>query len=192
MASISKKIIFVALIITITVPTSMCNREGWRRSDETDKNTEQYLIDLCSQTNRSNDCWKILKPESYRFNGSDEKTAIEAVIDLAANKSKIIHDRLNKLYTDSRNEQLKEKYITCSKNYNDVNRNLVVARQNVDSKNHKSISVQLKDAVEELKSCEREFEWGSFDPAHIGDRNKELGLYLDIVSVAAKSFRNHN
>lgn len=192
MASISKRIIFVALIITIAVPTSMCSREGWRRSDDSDKNTEQFLRDLCSQTNRSSDCWKILKPESYRFNGSDNKTAVEAVIDLAANKSKIIHDRLNKLYVDSGNEQLKEKYISCSKNYNDVNRNLVVAQQDIDSNNHVSIRIQLKDAVEELESCEKEFESGSFDPAHIGDRNKELRLYLDIVSVASKSFANRN
>lgn len=188
MASHSQKIILVTLILTIAIPVSTSHRKKW---GESSKDTEQYLRDLCTKTDRSEECWKILKPELYRFGDSDEGTVAGAVIDLAIAKSDEIHDKLKQDYSDSKNDELKEKYNSCSRNYNDVNRNLVAARRDLDSDVRRNIAVQIKDAGEELKKCKREFEKESFDPAHIRDRNKEIGLYLEIVRAAAHGLENH-
>lgn len=168
--------IFIALIFTIAIPISMGHREK--------SETEKDLRDLCSQTNRSKECWKIIKSELTRFNDNDYRSVAGVIIDLAIAKSDDIHEKLNQLYKDSRDDTLKDKYISCSKNYNDANRNLVVAKRNLDSDDYRYIPVQIDDAVQELKSCRRGFDRDSFDPAHIRNRNKEFGLYLDVVKVA--------
>lgn len=199
-SSNSQKFILIALLIAVAAPISTATRDQWTRSEE---ETAQHVKDLCSKTSRSDDCWRALKPELNRFESSDDRATVGAALDLAIAKSDQIHDKLNQLYADSKNEDLKEKYITCSKNYNDVNRNMVVARSALDSGADKNIPVQVKDAEEELKNCRKEFGekegmdlarsvigwfFGKevFDPARIRDRNKELGLYLEIVSAALK------
>ncbi|KAH6820326.1 hypothetical protein C2S53_016990 [Perilla frutescens var. hirtella] len=183
--------IFIAFILAIAIPISTGHRRrhGWRRSD----NTQQCLKDLCSEIDRSDECWNILKSESHEFDDSDEKGIAKGVIDMAIAKSKEIHDRLNHYHSDSRDDKLKEKYHACSKNYNNASRNLVVVRRNLDSGDHyRNIHVQLDGAKEELKKCKREFREGRFDPGHVGDRNKELGIYLDIVRVATDRLARDN
>ncbi|KAH6796127.1 hypothetical protein C2S51_037113 [Perilla frutescens var. frutescens] len=192
MASYFKNIIYVALILTVAIPISTSHREKWRRSDEPKTDTKGYLRDLCSKTNKSNECWKILKPELYRFSDSSDKNIASIVMDMAKAKSNEVHDKLNHYYSDSKNDELKDKYTSCSKNYNDINRNLIVTERDLDSDNYANIPVQINDASEELKNCMQEFEKDSFDPAHIRDRNKELGLYLEIVWLTMDRMKNEH
>ncbi|KAL0442360.1 UNVERIFIED_CONTAM: hypothetical protein Slati_1958700 [Sesamum latifolium] len=122
--------------------------------------------------------------ELSSFGETDSRSVAGAVIGLAVAKAQEIHDRLNQLYQDSGDDKLKEKYTSCSKNYNDANRNLYLAKTNLDSNDFQNIPVQMDDTLEELKSCRHEFDKDSFDPAHIRNRNKEFGVYVDIVKVA--------
>lgn len=183
-------IILIALILAITIPISSAHRRRRRRShhdhnsDSSDE-TEHSLRDLCSETDRSDACWDILKPEIRRFDGSDDGDIADHVIDLAADKSKEIRDKLKQWHSDSDNDELKKKYHSCSKNYNDVDHSLKEARKNLDSD-------QVEEAEKELEKCEREFDGDSFDPAHVGDRNKELRLYLDMVRVASDRLENYD
>ncbi|KAL8033896.1 hypothetical protein ABFX02_13G186000 [Erythranthe guttata] len=176
MAYYLHRIIFIALVLAIAVPSSLGRREK--------SEIEKDLRNLCSQTNRTKECWYFVKSEINRFNQSDFKGVAGVVIDLAIAKSDAINDLLNRLYQGSKDEKLKEKYLSCSKNYNDANRNLYLAKINLDSDHYQNIPIQIEDTVEELDSCRREFVKGSFDPAHIRNRNKEFRLYVEIVKVA--------
>ncbi|KAL8033890.1 hypothetical protein ABFX02_13G185400 [Erythranthe guttata] len=185
MAYYLHRIIFVALVVAIAVPSSLGRRE---RSD-----LENDLRDLCSQTNKTKKCWNIIKSEFSRFSDADgNKGVAGVVIDLAIAKSDEIHDKLNQLYDDSKNDELKEKYLSCSKNYNDASRNLDLARRNLDSDDYRNISVQIDDTSDELKSCRHEFKKDSFDPAHIRNRNKEFKIYVEIVKVATDRLLQEN
>ncbi|KAL7139489.1 hypothetical protein ABFS83_09G055100 [Erythranthe nasuta] len=174
------RIIFVALItLAIAVTSSLGRRD---KSD-----IEKDLRDLCSQTNRTKECLSVIKSELNTFQDTDgsSKGVAGVVIDLAIAKAREIHDDLNRLYGGSKDEDLKFKYITCSKNYNDANRNLELVKKMLDSnRNYRFIAVEINDTVQELKGCILEFSKDPFDPAHIRDRNKEFGLYLEIATIA--------
>ncbi|XP_057811527.1 pectinesterase inhibitor-like [Salvia miltiorrhiza] len=187
MASYSQKTIFIALILAMAAPISTSHRRRWRRSDR-EWNSEQYLRDLCSETDRSDVCWNILRSELHRFDDGD---IAAGVIDLAVAKSKAIGDQLNQWYRDSNDDRMKNKYHSCSKNYDDVDRNLEQAQRNLDSDDNRRISDQIDDAEEELEECRREFGSGSFDPGHVEDRNNELRLYLDMVRVAVNRLEDY-
>lgn len=177
-----RKISFIALILTLAIPVSAGDHaERSRRSE----NIEQFLKDLCSETEKSNECWNILKSELNRFTSSDERTIAGDAADLAIAKSKEIYDELYQYHLDSEDEGLKKKYLLCAKNYYDANCNLVLARRNLDFDENPNISNEVSDAEEELNNCEHEFEEELFDPARVGDRNEELGLYLGIVRAAS-------
>ncbi|KAK4440307.1 hypothetical protein Salat_0365600 [Sesamum alatum] len=184
MAYSSQKIISIALILVIAIPSSLGRRE---RSE-----TETDLRDLCSETRKPKQCRKIIKSQFSIFEETDSRSVAGAVIDLAVAKADEIHDKLNQLYQDSGDDKLKEKYISCSKNYNDAHRNLDLAKRNLDSNDYQNIPVQVDDTLEELKSCRHEFRKDSFDPAHIRNRNKEFGVYVDIVKVAADRLLREN
>lgn len=177
--------IFIALTIAIAVPSSTSHRRRSRRSNDPDSdNTEQYLRDLCSETDKSDVCWNILKSELRRFDDCDDRDITDGVIDLAKAKSETIRDQLSQWYRDSNDDRLKEKYHLCSENYNDVYGDLEEASRNLGLDDYRKISDQVEDAEDKLDECRREFGSDSFDPGHVGDRNKELGLYLDIVGAA--------
>ncbi|KAK6150195.1 hypothetical protein DH2020_017720 [Rehmannia glutinosa] len=113
---------------------------------------EKHLRDLCSQTNKTKECWTIIKSELTRFNDTDYSAVTGVVIDLAIAKADQIHDELNRLFNGSTDDKLKYKYLSCSKNYNDANRNLVLVKRNFDSNDYRNIPVQIDDTIEELKS----------------------------------------
>ncbi|KAH6777849.1 hypothetical protein C2S51_009161 [Perilla frutescens var. frutescens] len=179
--------IFIAVILAIAIPNSTCHRRRRsRRSDFLNRHdTEQNLRDLCSRTNRSDVCLNILKSELHRFDNSDDRDIVDGVIDLATEKSKVIGEQLDQWFRDSNDDNLKEKYHSCSDSYNDVERNLQEMHRNLDSDDYRRISSQIDDAEERLKECKREFGSNSFDPGHVGDRNNELKLYLDMVRAAS-------
>lgn len=185
MASHLQKAIVITLILAIAIPISTAHRR--RRGRRSDDDTEKYLRDICSGTDRSDDCWNILKSELHRFHGdSNGRGVVNAVIELAIAKSKEIRDKLDRWFSDSDNDELKEKYHSCSENYDDGERSLEKARRDLDdSDDCGRISDKINGAGEELEKCKRVFGSDSFDPAHVGDRNKELQLYLDIVRAAA-------
>ncbi|XP_057812147.1 uncharacterized protein LOC131026319 [Salvia miltiorrhiza] len=189
MVSYLQKMMFIALTIAIAVPYSRSHR---RRSHDSDSNnTEQYLRDLCSETDRSDVCWNILKSELRRFDDCDDRDISDGVIDLAKEKSKVIRDQLKQWHTDSNDDSLKEKYHLCWENYNDVYRDLQEASKNLGSDDYKKISDQIDDAEDELDECRREFGPGSFDPGHVEDRNNELEIYLDVVRAAADRLEDY-
>lgn len=162
-------LIIITLILTIAIPISSAHK---RRS----KDAEKYIIrDLCSKTEDSDKCWNILK---HKFNHSDERDIANNVIELAIAKSKEIREQW---FSYSKNDNLKLKYRSCWKNYNEVDRNIVQAQRNLDSDDYRNISDQIDDAQGESDKCRQVFE---YDPTRVGDPNHEFGLYLDMVRVA--------
>ncbi|KAG6395414.1 hypothetical protein SASPL_146059 [Salvia splendens] len=184
MASWWKKTIFIALIIAIAIPTSLAHKRRFRRSDDSNSDdAEQYLRDLCSETDRSDACLNIVKSELHRFNHVIGDIN-DKIIDLALEKSEEFRDQLKQWHKDSNDERLKEKYRSCSSNYNDINRDLQELQRNLDSDDDRKTSDLIEDIEHELDECKREFGQGSFDPGHVEDRNNELGIYSDLVRVA--------
>ncbi|KAL1538425.1 pectinesterase inhibitor-like [Salvia divinorum] len=183
MVSYLQKLLFIALAIAIAVPSSTGHRRRSRKSHGSD--TEKYLRDLCSDTNRSDVCWNILRSEARRFDSGDDGDVAGGVIDLARTKAKEIYGKLRKWHKDSSDEKLKDKYHLCSENYNDLLRDLKEASKKLGSSDHQKILDEIDDAEDELDECRQLFGSGSFDPGHVEDRNDELGVYLDVVRAAA-------
>ncbi|KAL8512982.1 hypothetical protein ACS0TY_019227 [Phlomoides rotata] len=117
------------------------------------------------------------------------------VIDLAIAKSDKINDLLNhplsginQLYHDYGDDSLKEKYESCSNNYNDAHHNLEILKGYFDSDDYQRIHKCVHDVAKELKSCKHQFGKNDFDPAHIRNRNKEFQRYVEIVRTATQRF----
>ncbi|KAL6502192.1 hypothetical protein OROMI_021969 [Orobanche minor] len=167
MAYTLQRIIIIALIFMIAISPSLGRREKSK--------VKKDLKEFCAQTGKSKECWKIIKPKLREFHDTDPKTVADVLLDMARAK-----------------DELKEKYLSCSKNYNDAIRNLNLARRNLESDNYQNIPVQIDDTIEELKGCRFEFNKGSFDPSHIRNREKEFRVYVDIAKVATDSLLNHD
>lgn len=185
-----QRMILIALILTIAIPITNGHREiSENKSDsgddyepesdsrddsdpgsdvgENDSKIEHYLRDFCSDTKKSEQCWKIIKPEINRFTDTNIKNVAGVVIDLAMNKSNEIKDKLNQLHQDSGDDELKKKYISCSINYNDANNDLDIAKGNLNSNDYRRIQDPVYDIEKELKRCKHQFGKMSYDPAHI-------------------------
>ncbi|KAL8508424.1 hypothetical protein ACS0TY_018882 [Phlomoides rotata] len=188
MSSFLQRVVIPLLIFTIATPISMGDFEEVSEPRINDSEISRYLRDLCSDTEKSKQCWKIIEPEINRFTDTDIRNIAGVVIDLAIVKSRDISDQLNQLYRDSGNDALKEKYRSCSQNYYDANSNLDFVRRSLNSGNFQEITSVVDNAEEELKSCKREFGRESFDPAHTRNRNKEFRNYVDIVRTATNRF----
>ncbi|KAL3616759.1 hypothetical protein CASFOL_039153 [Castilleja foliolosa] len=185
--------IFIALIITIAISPSLGRREKSDRErshhhrekrDVENSDIEQELRDLVSQTNDTNESWKIIKPQLSRFNDTDPKIVADVILDLAITRGDEIHEQLNRLHEDSRDDDLRSKYLSCSRNYKNAISNLERARENLGSDEFDNIFVKIDETIEELNRCGVEFEGDSFDPAHIRNRQKEFGNYVNLVKVA--------
>ncbi|KAG8363820.1 hypothetical protein BUALT_Bualt19G0062000 [Buddleja alternifolia] len=167
---------FIALVFVFAIPFSLGHRY--------DSDSETILRDLCSQIERSKECIDLIKSELGRFEDSGYNDVAGPVIDLAREKAEQIRDMIKELHEDSNDDKLKKKYLSCSSNYNDVSRDLDVAKKSIDSNDYQNILEQVNDTEDELESCRREFDEGAFDPAHIRDRNNEFGLYADLLKVS--------
>ncbi|PIM99406.1 hypothetical protein CDL12_28093 [Handroanthus impetiginosus] len=151
--------------------------------------TAHYLTDneikhLCSKTGNLEACHKLLKSD-HRTAKVDAKGLTEVSVDLASNKANKIRTQLNSFSKATHDSGLRNLYNLCSKNYDDAIRDLEVAKKNLHSGAYKDISIQINDAVEEVKICEIVFNGASSDRAHIKKKNKDLEFCLNIVKVTS-------
>ncbi|CAA0832246.1 Unknown protein [Striga hermonthica] len=192
MAFTSQQIIAIALIFTLSISPSFAHKSEHKHKhkhkhhkERRDRNEiERELRDLSSQTSNPDASWRIIKPELDNFNDTDPTIVTAVLLELAITRGDQIHDQLNNYHEDSRNDELKSKYLSCSKNYNDAVRNLNLAKYNLESENYEDIPIQIEDTQQELEGCRGDFCEGSFDPGHIGDRINEFEVYVDIVKVS--------
>ncbi|KAL0398162.1 UNVERIFIED_CONTAM: hypothetical protein Sradi_2159500 [Sesamum radiatum] len=176
--SLHRIAVSIALVFAIAVPSSM----GHKHKPE----VEKALKEICAKTNKSEECWKIIKSQFSRFNTTDRRGVLGVLIDLAISKANENHHRLNRLFEEaSFDDRLKYEYISCSKNYNDAIRNLNLAKRSLDPSHHLNVIVEVADTVQELQSCIHEYDKETIDPKHFRSRNEEFGVYIDIVNVAA-------
>lgn len=169
------RIISITLILMFAIPASSARHYHEKKDGD--------LRDLCSETHDSKLCWKLLKSERSKFH-TDTKGMVKAAIDLARGKAEEIHLQLDRFREESTNEQLKQKYRSCSKNYNDAIGDLNGAKEMLRKRGYSGIPVLVDDVIEEVKSCHNNFDNGAFDPAHVQNRNKEFRVYADLVKVA--------
>ncbi|KAL6502193.1 hypothetical protein OROHE_024786 [Orobanche hederae] len=186
MAYSSQRVIFIALTIMMmsTISPSLGRKEK--------SNIEKDLRDLCSHTDKSKECWRIIKPKLSEFSSTDPKIVADVVLDLATKKCDEIYQELNLLYEYSTEDKMKKKYLSCSENYKNAIVNLILARRNLESDGCRNIPVQISDTIGELDGCELEFDKDSFDPAQIRNRMKEFRVYVYIVKVATDRLLNQN
>ncbi|KAL8513001.1 hypothetical protein ACS0TY_019245 [Phlomoides rotata] len=198
MASYLHRVILIfALFLSIAIPISIGHKETSKNKsddfepdsdDGDDSEIERYLRDLCSDTKKSKQCWKIIKPEISRFTDTDSRNVIGVVLDLAIAKSDEIHELLNQLHSDSGDDSLKEKYESCANNYEQARNNLGNVHAYMSEHDYYFVQECVNVAAKNLKSCEHQFGKTAFDPAHIRDRNKEFGRYMEIVKTAKERF----
>ncbi|KAL7089634.1 hypothetical protein ACP275_13G196500 [Erythranthe tilingii] len=179
MAYYMHRIIFIALVFAIAVPSSLGDWDYWTKPQ-----LENYLQELCSQTNDTQVCWNFIKDEANRFNETSILRAAIIALDPVEEKADEIHDKLDRLYNRSKDKNLKNKYLSCSKNYNDAISYLKLVRRSFVNYDFDNILGQVDDAVEELNICSLEFTDNSFDPAHIRNRNNEFRICLEFLKAA--------
>ncbi|XP_073059603.1 pectinesterase inhibitor-like [Primulina eburnea] len=126
---------------------------------------------------------KLLKPERSRFH-TDTTGVVEVAIKFAKGIADEIQDKISRLGEESNNEKMKEKYWSCSKNYGDAIRDLNEAKRMLRKREYSAFPVLVDDVIDELKSCHNNFDNGTFDPAHIQNRNVEFRVYADLLKVA--------
>ncbi|KAI3468918.1 hypothetical protein Pfo_025581 [Paulownia fortunei] len=144
------------------------------------KDTE--IKHLCSKTSNLGGCYKLLKSD-HRTANVDARGLAEVSVDLASNKANKIHSQLNSFAKATHDSRLRNKYDLFTKNYNDVIRDLEVAKNNLHSGAYRNMPVQVKDASEEIKNCEKVFDGASSDHAHIKKKNQDFEFLLSIVKV---------
>ncbi|KAL1535471.1 hypothetical protein AAHA92_28245 [Salvia divinorum] len=96
MASYWKKTIIIALIVAIAAPISAADNRRSRRSHHGSNpdDAEQYLRDLCSETDRPDECLHVVKSELHRFDHGGDIN--DKIIALASEKSKEFRDQLKR------------------------------------------------------------------------------------------------
>ncbi|KAL6997136.1 hypothetical protein U1Q18_007259 [Sarracenia purpurea var. burkii] len=87
---------------------------------------------------------------------------------------------------------LKDRYDSCSKNYHDAMRDLEVTKKLFKDRDHKRITVQVNDAVEETRDCKNHLEKSDSDSSDLKKKNKEFELLCDIVKVASRHLRDES
>ncbi|XP_073158759.1 pectinesterase inhibitor-like [Henckelia pumila] len=178
MANLIGIISLISIILMFAIPASSTRHQHKKEKDG-------ELRDLCSKTHDPDLCWKLLKSERSKFH-TDTKGVVEVSIDLAKEKAKETKDKLSRLGEESKNEKLKVKYFSCKKNYDDAIRDLNEAKEKLRKKEYYSgmIPVLVDDVIDEVKSCNNDFDNGAYDPARIQKMNVEFGVYVDLVKVA--------
>ncbi|KAL2494038.1 pectinesterase inhibitor-like [Forsythia ovata] len=167
--SISSVLISMALIFLSVIPSSMCNPLK-----------ENDLIHICSKTQNASECLNQFKSDSRSLN-TDEKGIAEVAVDLALNKANEVHNQYNQLYRDTKDSKLQEKYIACSKNYNDAIRDLQLVKKLLDINRYKLIHVEINDALQEVINCISAFKREPIDPVQIDYQNEEFKLLSYMV-----------
>ncbi|KAL2494041.1 pectinesterase inhibitor-like [Forsythia ovata] len=170
----SSVLISTVLIYLLVIPSSMCHPLE-----------EKDLRHICSKTHNSSECLNQFKSDPRSLN-TDEKGLAGVAVDLALNKANAVHTQYNQLYRDSKDSKLQEKYIACSKNYNDAIRDLQLVKKFLDINRYKLIPVEINDALQEVASCRNAFKREPIDPAHSDDHNKEFQLLSYMVKVTSQ------
>ncbi|PIN22704.1 Pectinesterase [Handroanthus impetiginosus] len=169
--STSSVMILISIVFISMTPSSTANNL-----------TDNEIKHLCSKTVNLEACYKLLKSD-HRTAKVDAKGLAEVSVDLASNKANKTRTQLNSLAKATHDSQLRNLYNLCSKNYEDTIRDLEDAKKNLHSGAYKDISVQVNDAVEEVKNCQIVFNGASSDHAHIKKKNKDFEFHLNIVKV---------
>ncbi|KAI3455855.1 hypothetical protein Pfo_012518 [Paulownia fortunei] len=166
-------LILVSIIFLSITPSSTCH-----------KITDTEIKHLCSKTSNLGGCYKLLKSD-HRTANVDARGLAEVAVDLASNKANKIHSQLNSFAKATHDSRLRNIYNLCSKNYNDVIRDLKVTKNNLHSGAYRNMPVQVKDAYEEIKNCEKVFDGASSDQANIKKKNQDFEFLLSIVKVTS-------
>ncbi|CAA2991558.1 pectinesterase inhibitor-like [Olea europaea var. sylvestris] len=147
---------------------------------------EVDLQQICDKTFNSLECLNQFKSDPRSLN-TDIKGLAGVSVDLALNKANTVHTQYNQLYSDTKDSNLQEKYITCSKSYNDAIRDLETVKKYLDDNRYELIPVEINDALQEVKSCENAFKRDPFDPARMDNHNDEFKLLCYMVKVTSSS-----
>lgn len=168
--------IFLSIIVISISPSSSSS------SSLGHKLTDTEIKQLCSKTGNLESCYKILKSD-HRTSNVDARGLAEVSIDLASKKANQIHSELNSMAKATRNSRSRNTYSLCSKNYNDIIRDLEAAKNKLKLGAYNDIPIQVKDASEENKNCEQVFHGGPIDRAHLKKKINDVQLMLSIVTV---------
>ncbi|CAA3008486.1 pectinesterase inhibitor-like [Olea europaea subsp. europaea] len=169
----SSVLISMVLIFLLVVPSLMCHSME-----------EKDLQHICAKTQNATECLNLFKSDPRSLN-TDIKGLTGVAVDLALNKSNAVHTQYNQLYADTKNSELQEKYIACSKNYNDAIRDLQVMKKYLDINRFRFINVEIKDALQEVMSCRNILKKEPIDPANMGYQNDEFKLLCYMVKVTS-------
>ncbi|PIM99405.1 hypothetical protein CDL12_28092 [Handroanthus impetiginosus] len=154
------------------------------------KVTDTEIKHLCSKSSHPARCYELLKSD-HRTANVDAKGLVEVSVDLAAKKANKIHSQLNSFSKATHDSRFRNLYDSCSKNYNDAIRNLEVAKSNLHSGAYKNIHAQVKDASEEIKTCEKVLGEASSDHAHIKKKSQDLEFRLNVVKITSDNLKKN-
>ncbi|KAL7142204.1 hypothetical protein ABFS83_08G108500 [Erythranthe nasuta] len=173
--------IFIALVLAIAVPSSL----GGDWNIMTKPEVEKYLSDLCSQTNNTDYCLNLVESE---VNGSNNTTILSVALfalDSAKETVDKVHEDLERSYNETKDANLKNKYLQCSYNYNDAIRNFELVKKTFSNGDCEHILHRIDDTVEDVNRCSREFSDYSFEEGYLNwMTNNEFRTRLEFLRAA--------
>lgn len=140
---------------------------------------------VCSKTFNGHWCVEIMKKDR-RTSYADNRAITEVAIDLAYDKAQDIQDRLNDRADMDYEPQLKQQFVTCSKDYKDVVRELEETKNHFKDGNAQRVAAAADDVIEEINDCDDMLDrLKSEETKDIRTMNDEVELLCDVIKISS-------
>lgn len=146
------------------------------------KVTDDVLSTVCSKTKNPSLCLQTLKADPRAATG-DLKGLCQVSIDLALAKAKDTKNYIGSLIGQSNGPSLKEKYLSCSENYENSIGDLQDATGLLNSGDYNGVNLHASAAMTETDDCEENFKEPPFDPSQLPKRDEDFDFLCSIILV---------
>lgn len=127
------------LIITLFISPSLAHEK------------HATLKKICSKTFNTNWCMELMKKDSRTSNADNRG---EVTIGLAFSTALDIQKQLNdRIYTDCYNPKLKDLFVACSKDYEDIVRDLERTKKHFSDGYTQRLAAEAENVLEEVNEC---------------------------------------
>lgn len=169
----------VITIIASAASVGSSPTDGW----------DEVLKLLCNDTDNPNKCWdEIIVAHYDKFNHTEDRVrATISALDLARAKAIEIQQQIKKLYTtcDAENQLLKDKYMLCVNNYNDVISDIDNGKTYINTPGIWYTATPPGDIIlDDFAKCVHSFDIWAADLNQVRDMNNEMKVYAQLVRAS--------
>jgi len=150
------------------------------------KVSESTINAICTKTLNPSFCLGILKSYADHPHKRDITGLARITIYLAKSNATTTSDQIHSLIQHTDNPQLKERYTSCSKNYDNAIDDFKQAKKRLIEGNKNGLEDAAATAMGEFNACGENFRQPPADPSTLQKSNKNLLDFCSIVLVMTK------